>query len=200
MSTAEQLASSSLRQHPKLAPLFKAAESRHLSDQELEHYIAAAPEQAHRAQAAKEIASVEAWVVKKTLKEIFSTYPYEEHHNAAPDKCERDVTYVSAYATMTMLMDDPQWFGDKLLFWMKTILQAFEFPGRPEEKKSLFGRKTSREMTAILPTADTLKSHRSSIFATYTLLKDNYQAVLSPTSWALMEAPLQQAIDILSAE
>ena len=29
-------------------------------------------------------------------------------------------------------MNDPEWFRDKLLIWMKTIIQSFRYPDIPE--------------------------------------------------------------------
>ena len=201
MSTPSPIVSSSLRKHPQLQGLFKAAESRQLSTTELKQYNEIVPDHAVRAKAAAEVAKVESAVVQKTVKEIFVLYPYEQVHDRAPEKCIRDVTYVSAYATQTMLMNDPQWFEDKLLLWLKTILQAFSFPTRSDKvKKSMFGLRSVETLDDITSVADTLPTHIGSIYATYTRLKQNYKQVLSPEAFALMDGPLQQAIDILSSK
>ena len=203
-ATAAAIGINSFRYHPQLQDLFKTAESRYLSEEELEYYSEIIPDQADRAAAAHEVAQTAPAIVKKTVEEIFLLYPYHENHEMAAQKCPRDVNYVSAYATMAMLMNDPKWFDDKLLLWLKTILQAFEFPPRQasEEKKSFFGRRNSGDeaVELIAKQADALPAPRSSIYATYSLLKANYQAALNQPSWELMAPYLQQAIDSLAAE
>lgn len=185
--------SQSLRQHPRLAAIFKAVESRHPTPQELDEYRRVVPECQNRADAAQEVAAVEMEVVNLTLQSVFSIYPYEEHHQFALAKCTRDVRYVSAYATLAMLMRDEQWLKDKLLYWLKTILQAFEFPDRATRKKVLFG---GQEGSAL----ERLNAKQRSIYETYVKLRDHYRARLSPAAFLLMEPHLQAAIDILSAE
>ena len=184
----------SLKTHPELQAIFKAAESRHLTTQELEVYSRVVPEYASYAEAAHEVASVEEAVVQAVVKDIFALYPYEKKHQLAFGKCVRDISYVSAYATQAMLMNDPQWFEDKLLIWLKTILQAFEFPEPIQKATDLF----SKPADALHETG--LSQKQRSIFATYSQLKHHYQEKLSPTAFDLMASYLQQAIDILSSD
>jgi hypothetical protein len=188
--------SESLRHHPELAALFKAAESRHLTDQELDEYYRVCPDELERVSAAREIAAFEQSLVQKVVSEIYLVYPYEQNHQMASPKCIRDVRYVVAYASMAMLMKDPQWFEDKLLIWLKTILQAFEFPERNQQKKVLFGSVTPDEDNR----EKNMKPKQRSIYETYTKLKQYYRNSLNATSFNLFEPYLQQAIDVLSAD
>jgi len=183
----------SLRHHPLLAAIFKAAESRYLTLQELDEYCRVVPEYRHRATVAKEVAAIEVKTVTLVLQEVFSIYPYENHHQFALAKCTRDVRYVSAYAVLAMLMNDPQWYKDKLLYWLQTILHAFEFPDRAMRKKVLF----SAQGNSVL---ERMSAKQRSIYETYTKLRDKYRESLTPTSFALLEPYLQLTIDILSAE
>jgi hypothetical protein len=121
-------------------------------------------------------------------------YPFIEKHELAQGKCYRDVHYVSAYSTMAMLMNDPEWFRDKLLIWLKTILQAFHFPARDQKAEA------SKSQRIVSLEADKLPQPRSSIFETYSRLKQNYKERLSPESYALIEPMLQLSCDILSSE
>lgn len=184
----------SLRTHPELQAIFKAAESRHLTTQELEAYSRVVPEYTSHAEAAREVMSVEEAVIQAVVKEIFALYPYEKKHKLAFGKCVRDISYVSAYATQAMLMNDPQWFEDKLLIWLKTILQSFEFPEPSQKTTGLFGKPADALHEA------GLSQKQRSIFATYSQLKQRYQEKLSPTAFDLMASYLQQAIDILSSD
>lgn len=182
----------SLRTHPDIKALFKAAEARHLTEDELQRYLRLAPGHEARADAAREVAAAQPHVVQATVGEIFQLYPYAQNHFAAPEKCTRDVAYVSIYATHTMLLQDPAWFNDKLLIWLKTILQAFEFPERNSEGLDVPYPDITRQ-------ADKLPSQVASIYNTYARLQRKYESVLSPAAYALMREPLQQPIDVLTA-
>ncbi|MGZ8218414.1 hypothetical protein [Methylomagnum sp.] len=183
---------SSLRTDPEIKALFKVAECRHLTDDEYRHYLRLAPDCENRVLAAQEVAAVEATVIRATLVEIFQLYPYVQHHFAAQEKCVRDVTYVSIYATHTMLLDDPAWFRDKLLLWLRTILQAFEFPARNPNGSLV------NPHPEITRRADGLPPKAASIYDTYSRLQRKYQDSLSPASFALMREPLQQPCDVLA--
>lgn len=180
-----------LRLHPRIHAMFRIAESRHLTEEELQEYENLMPDLSIRAMAAREVIRSETSVVKATVDEIFMMYPFQQKHEVAPGKAMRDITYISIYATHTMLLDDPAWFRDKLLIWLKTILQSFYFPTRTAEPQR------HPELTR---QADRLPIMRSAIYDTYARLKINYKDVLSPDAFALMEHPLQQAVDVLSGE
>ena len=184
----------SLRHHPQLRQLFQDAESRHLTDAEFEIFQKAAPGHADLVKAAKEIKSFEVEVVDATIQEIFRMYPFMQKHELAQGKCYRDVHYVSAYATMSMLMNDPEWFKDKLLIWLKTILQSFHFPARDQNVEA------SSSQRIVSMEADKLPQPRSSIYETYYRLKQNYKEKLSPETYALIEPMLQLACDTLPSE
>lgn len=181
----------SLRKEPRMAAIFKAAESRFLTEQELDEYHKVFPQYADRVSAARDVAAYEHKVVQSVVDEIFLLYPYAQQHQLANAKCTRDVRYVVAYATLSMLMNDADWFRDKLLFWMKTILQAFEFPECATQKKKVLFVETQQPK---------LKPHQQSIFDTYYKLKRAYQRVLIPSSQKLMEPYFQIAIDILAGD
>lgn len=129
-TTPEKPRGSELRNHPRLKSLFKDAESRHFSDDEFDVILKQMPSLAPVVATAKKVREIEKETVTQVVKEVFSQYDYEGNHDFGAAKCPRDVRYVVAYATMAMLSDDPRWFDDKLLLWLKTILQSFEFPER----------------------------------------------------------------------
>ena len=183
---------SSLRAHPKIQALFKKAEARHLTEAELLEYLSLAPGEGERAAAAREVALAEPGVVKACLQDVFALYPYAQKHFLAGEKCQRDIGYVSAYATHAMLLDDPDWFRDKLLIWLRTILQAFEFPLRNQAPTAAI---PFHEITA---QADAMPPRVASIYETYARLRRRYQDALSPASYALMEKPLRQPVDVLT--
>ncbi len=188
-------ATQSFRTHPELAAIFRAAESRQLTEQELEEYYRVLPHELPRATAAREIKSIETRTVQAVINEIFALYPFEERHTMATGKCARDVRYLSAYATLAMLMNDPQWFEDKLLLWMKTILQAFEFPEQAHKPKVSFNL-TANTANAV----EKYKPHQRSIYDTYVRLKQQYHRTLSSASYDLIESYLQRAVEVLAED
>ncbi len=185
----------SLRNHPHLKSIFKAAEARHLTDQELAEYCRIVPEYRDRAEAAREIREIEEVTIRDVVDEIFAIYPFEQYHEMAAIKAPRDMRYVSAYATLAMLMGDPKWFDDKLLIWLRTILQAFEFPDRkPTVRRALFARQNAdNRLEKLLP-------KQRAIYETYTKIKQRYKERLSLKSYTLIESYLSQAIDTLTLD
>lgn len=184
--------------HPELEALFKAAESRQLTEQERGLYLHYLPDQQARADAAREVAAAEAQVVSTSLQDVYKYYPayFERYVIEAPHKAARDVTYASAYATMAMLMNDPQWQTDKLLYWFRTIVHSFEFPGRVTKNPDVI---QDPEIKALLKQSAEQPEHIRVIDATYRLMHHHYHKVLSPAAWTLMAPYLQQTIDIMSA-
>ncbi|MBH1969839.1 hypothetical protein FK216_01345 [Moraxellaceae bacterium AER2_44_116] len=185
----------SVRKHPQLDAMFRACECRHLNSDELTEYQRVLPEQHQRVAAAKEIAAVEQSVVERVVNEIFILYPFEKNHALARTKALRDIRIVSAYATQSMLMNDPHWYRDKLLLWLRTILQAMHFPDREiAPRKTMFGNQSNDgELQNLAP-------NQKAIYETYTKLKNNYRERLSAESFSLFEKYLQQTIDTLSAK
>lgn len=185
--------SDSLRLHPQLRQMFKEAESRHLNEDEFDLYEAVVPEFASRAEAAREVKSTDGAIVKKVIRAIYAVYPYEEKHNLAMAKCVRDVRYVTAYATLAMLMDDLGWYRDKLLIWMKTIIQSFEYPDILPGKKRL-----NQHRPEVLDHLETLKPHQRSIYECYFSIREEFRSSLSEEAFQEMEPYLQITIDILA--
>jgi hypothetical protein len=183
----------SLRRHPQLKALFKDAESRHFNDAEFDLYLSIYPEGHARVAAAREVKAVDGQIIKKVITCIYEIYPYEQKHQLAVAKCIRDVRYVSAYATGCMLMGDLQWFEDKLLLWMKTIIQSFGYPDIPPGTTKRYFSDPE-----ILAHIATLKPNQRSIYETYRGILEEFRANLSPAAFAEMQPYLQRAIDVLA--
>lgn len=184
----------SIRQTPELAAVFQAAEGRHLSDQELLAVQRAMPTISERVKAAREVSACEAEIIRQTIDELFLVYPIESTMPLGREKTVRDMSIVSAYATLSMVMNDPHWYRDKLLLWLRTILQACNFPDRQAAPKTvLFGASQGADVQKLPP-------NRRVVFEGYTKLKANYQLRLSPGAFTLMEPYLQQTIDTLTAD
>jgi hypothetical protein len=174
MSTPDTVVKAKLRDDGRIKRLFQAAESRHLTADEYSKYLSYAPHANERSAAAREIENIQLDVVAKTI------------------------GYVSVYATHSMLLDDPDWFRDKLLIWLKTILQSFSYPAREDTNSASAKPLPHPEITEH---ADSLKvKGQRSIYETYSRLIVNYQEVLSPQTFNLIRPHLQLAVDILSSD
>ena len=179
----------------ELQTVFRESEARHLTEEELQLYVKLLPESALRAEAARAAYSVELQVVEDTIDSIFEVYPYSKYHALHAEKCPRDVTNVSTYAVQAMLMDDNDWFRDKLLLWLKTILQAFKFPARSQPKETvLFGSDSETEIINSLPPG------RQSLYETYLLLDRNYEQALEQAHYDLLQPHLAITRHILGGE
>ena len=200
MSTPDAVVKSKLRDDPLIKRLFQGAESRHLTPDEYAKYLSLHPQGSDKSAAAREVEGVQLEVVAKTIKQVFSIYPYPKFHELSLEKCMRDVGYISIYACHSMLLDDPDWFRDKLLIWFKTILQSFTFPAREEQGAASAVAQKPLPNPEITEYADTLVKGRRSIYETYARLIINYQEVLSPKTFGMVRPHLQLAVDILSSD
>jgi hypothetical protein len=182
----------SIRKHPQLHSLFKEAESRFLTEDELSFYLAEHPEGQAAANASKEVKAITNQITKKVITRIYEIYPYEANHQLAMPKCTRDVRYVIAYATLAMLMQDLNWFRDKLLIWMKTILQSFRYPDMSP------GGTRYHDNPEVLQHLESLQSHQRSIYETYYAIRCEMKDNLSPESYEAIEPFISLAIEILA--
>ncbi|MEQ1543453.1 hypothetical protein [Methyloglobulus sp.] len=200
MSTLDAVLKSKLRDDAQIRSLFSEAESRHLTTEEFSQYRSLAPQFKDREVAAREIMDAQLAVVAKTIKQVFSLYPYPKYHELPLEKCMRDVGYVSIYATHSMMMDDPDWFRDKLLIWLKTILQSFSYPAREEPDPAIALTRKPLPYPEITEHADTLPKGQRSIYETYSRLIINYEEVLTAKTFKMIRPHLQLAVDILSSD
>lgn len=183
----------SLRNHPVIGPIFREAEARHFRDDELDAICAELPELSPRAEAARAIRGKDVAIINRVVKEVFSQYDYDAHHDYANAKCPRDVRYVVAYCAAAMVADDMAWLESKLLIWLKTILQAFEFPARkPEAGGALFGDATLEARLKELP------QKTQSIYHCYYRLRQEMQKELDPAHYTLIEPYLTRSLDVLT--
>ena len=182
----------SMRNHPQLAALFIAAESRHLTEEELGQYESVFPEYRSRATSAREIAKHETYISGKVAKLVTEAYGYDRFHDLSTKKCFRDIGLVTCYASLSMLMGDPKWFEDKLLIWFKTILHSFRFPDMQAAQQPLIDNPQHIEKLA------KLQPFQKSVFETYALLYQEMKSKLSGAAFEEIEPYLALSRDILS--
>src|SRR5690606_25146882 len=100
----------SLRHHPELKTFVEECQARHAEDAELAKYLEIAPGNGAKVEAAKAIREVEGKVVRSVIKRIFDVYPYEQNHELAVTKATRDARMIVSYASLCMLLNDPEWY------------------------------------------------------------------------------------------
>lgn len=170
--------------------MFKSIEGRDPTDEELNLYTQVLPERALIADAARAARKVEGSISRKVIKTIFSIYPYEQYHQMATAKAVRDVRYVISYAILSMLMDDLAWYRDKLLIWMKTIIQSFEYPKLPQGKENLFPEEKEKVLT--------LKGGQQSIHECYLMVEREMETALDREHFDAIRPYLSEATRILA--
>lgn len=185
----------SVRLHPRLGTIFKDGESRHFKDEELDTILQELPHHSDRAAACREIRGKDVAVINRVVKEVFSQYEYDKAHDFSSAKCPRDVRYVVTYSCAAMLSDDTKWLEDKLLIWLKTILQAFEFPARkPGSGGALFSDSILEDNLKKLP------QKTQSIYHCYYRLRQEMKKDLSPSTYELIEPYLTLSLQVLTEE
>ena len=124
-----------------------------------------------RITAARDAQAHEAEVVKRAVDAVLKRYDFRGRYTYGAEKCYRDVGQVYRWCAFAMLLDDRKMLEDKLLLWMRAIIQSLDFPGANE-----------------------------SIRMTYKLLTDESRRALRPASFQLMEPFLRAAEEILPAD
>lgn len=183
----------SFRDHPRLGPIFRAAEARHFKDDELDTILAEMPDRAPEVAAIRAIRNIDVACIGRVVKEVFAQFDYEKHHDYASAKCPRDVRYVVTYACAAMLARDLRWFDDKLLIWLKTILAAFHFPARnPGASGGLFADEALEAKLQALP------QKTQSTYYCYYRLRQEMEKDLRPEHFRLIEPALTLALETLT--
>jgi hypothetical protein len=101
-----------------------------LSPEEEAQVLAEDPYLEPRIEAMREARDFEKVIVGNTVDIVLRKYEFEQRHDYGRPKCMRDVTAVYRWSVFCMVLDDVSVLENKLLYWMRTVIQAFEFPGR----------------------------------------------------------------------
>jgi hypothetical protein len=193
--TASASPRTSLRHRADLAALFASWEGRHLTDAEFGHFLALCPDHATRIEAAREMRLHDSPVVRTVVTELLELYPLARHHPDALAKTIRDVRFTCAYVTLAMLAGDPAWLRDRLLLWLKAVLQAFEFPDLAPNAPHRLCREP-----AVVAVTERLRPGQRAIHDCYNRLWADLRARLSPAATAELEPYFRLTIDVLSQD
>lgn len=106
--------------------MFSDAEGRYLASEEIDQisdYVASLD---RRIAAMQAVQAAEQRILDDALERTFQQLPKTKSYGGEfRDKASRDVGLVLRYCTMAMVRDDEKLLKDKLLYWLRTILQSF---------------------------------------------------------------------------
>jgi Phycobilisome protein len=109
-----------------LNELLRQSEGRYLTPDEREQILAYARDLPARVRAAEEVEAREADILGAVVDGLRERYPrYERLFPNAWDRCARDVQLVLRYDVRAMLAADPRPLEDKALYYLRSILAAY---------------------------------------------------------------------------
>jgi len=191
--TTDKPATPHFRDHPRLGPLFREAESRHFRPEEIQIILAERPDLAPEVAAVSAVREIDLSVIQRVVKEVFAQFDYEQFHDYATAKCTRDIRYVITYACAATVAKDLRWFDDKLLIWLKTILAAFNFPARTSGAGGgMFADEVLEERLKELP------QRTQSTFYCYYRLRQEMEKELAPDHFRIIEPSITLALNVLT--
>ena len=108
--------------------MFADAEGRYLAADEIQRMTSYTETLGARLAAMKAVEAAEDKIVEEVIDEVWKKHAdFERRHVEARAKAKRDITLALRYCALAMVRDDDTFLTDKLLYWMRTILQAFHF-------------------------------------------------------------------------
>ncbi len=162
---------SNLLTHELLDAIRKSEPGRYLTAEEHARLREEAPFLIPRLNAMRAVEAAQKDILKATVEPVLKKYRFADKVQHGPDKCFRDVGSTLRHCAFAMVCDDVQMLKDKLLYWLRTILQAVHFPG------------------GLAP-----------IEMTYTLLYRETIKRLDPESAKLMEPFLKATMEVLPSK
>ncbi len=108
----------------------------------------------------------ESSIVHATVNKLYAKYPdYPQRYQDCELKTARDMRSVLGYCLYAVVLNDPDYAKDKMLYWFRTILNAFEFGNTfiedayrmlQAEVSSQLGHEASPPLVAMLEEAITV--------------------------------------------
>ncbi len=111
--------------------------------EKIDHLMAARVRSARKAQ------QMESVVLKNVIEPILKKFDFAANASFHREKCYRDVGMVYRHCVFAMLSDDMEMLENKLLFWLRKILQSQNFPQGNESIRSTYAlllKETERQL------------------------------------------------------
>lgn len=111
----------------QLEHLTRIADGRYATDRELKFLQDYILSFALRVQVYRKIQAAEATILQQVEEkmQILDPHLFLSNQGDMTSKWKRDTIRVLRYSAITLLLDDPDLLRDRLLFWMQTIMKAF---------------------------------------------------------------------------
>lgn len=111
----------------QLEHLTRNADGRYATDRELKFLQDYILSFALRVQVYRKIQAAEATILQQVEEkmQILDPHLFLSNQEDMTSKWKRDTIRVLRYSAITLLLDDPDLLRDRLLFWMQTIMKAF---------------------------------------------------------------------------
>ena len=102
-------------------------ENRYLTQQEESEILDYVNDLPQRFKAARELHKAESPASKKMVRRLRDKYPtLSDHHDDQWTKTYRDCQLILRVAAQAMILDDIRYLDEKVLFWMRTIMQSLD--------------------------------------------------------------------------
>jgi len=109
-----------------LKSIFDSVDNRYLEPAESKQLLEYSQSIPERLTAVHDLQRHEASIAKELTDRIVDVYPKIAARIEGYEKTERDLLLILRYCGQAMLRNDPQFLNDQLLYWLKTMLQAFK--------------------------------------------------------------------------
>jgi hypothetical protein len=114
--------------NPQLTEIIRNSESRYMTPQEQRAILDYTESLPRRFQAAALVQDKEEAIVASVVQQGKRRYAnMERYHPKAWEKAARDLELILRYTAQAMVLDDPTFQADRLLYWFGTILHSFGF-------------------------------------------------------------------------
>lgn len=112
----------------QLSQVMLGAEGRYLSSAEIDNVMELMRSYEARMRVMQTVEEREDYIVRETVERVFEKFPqFPAERPQAFDKCVRDVSLVLRYAVTAYVNSDPLIFEEKILYWMKGVIQSMGF-------------------------------------------------------------------------
>jgi predicted RNA-binding protein Jag len=114
--------------YSQLSQMMVGAEGRYLNSEEMDNISEMVKSFHARFEVTQRLEAKEDHVIKTIVEKSLKHFPqFAEERPNVFEKCVRDETLVLRYAAMAYLNDDEEVFTEKVMYWMRTVVQAMNF-------------------------------------------------------------------------
>ncbi len=114
--------------YSQISQMMTGAEGRYLNSEEMDNISEMVKTFHARFEVTQRLEAKEDQIVRAIVEKSLEHFPqFAEERPNVFEKCVRDETLVLRYAAMAYLNDDDEVFTEKVMYWMRTVVQAMNF-------------------------------------------------------------------------